>query len=73
MLGYNSLYLTPPDPLQSPTTTSPYPPEVRVRFDGLFDNLADANALCLDLGGLGTFSLFLFHFTKTAIRRDILY
>jgi len=53
MLGYNSLYLTPPDPLLSPSTTSPYPPEVRVRFDGLFESMADANALVLDLGGLG--------------------
>eukprot|EP00026_Physarum_polycephalum_P005657 Phypoly_transcript_05692.p1 GENE.Phypoly_transcript_05692~~Phypoly_transcript_05692.p1 ORF type:complete len:592 (+),score=94.86 Phypoly_transcript_05692:87-1862(+) len=53
MLGYNSLYFTPPDPLQNPASVSPYPPEARVRFDGLFDNLADAGNLVLDLGGLG--------------------
>lgn len=59
MLGYNSLYMTEPNPLKSPATTSPYPPEARVRFDGLFDSPADAQALVLDLGLRYSTPLFL--------------
>ncbi len=53
LVGYNSLYLTPPNPLQYPHLTNPYPPEARLRFDGLFDSPADAQALLMDIGGLG--------------------
>jgi hypothetical protein len=54
LLGYNSLFMSPNLlQLQDKQLGEYYPPEVRLRFDGLFDTQADAMGLVADLSGLG--------------------
>eukprot|EP01133_Synstelium_polycarpum_P005939 gene5939-6878_t len=69
LVGYNSLYLPHGSKfLITPTTLPPtisqehesehwsssgYPPEARLRFDGLFDTREDAESLGMELQGLG--------------------
>ncbi|EFA83117.1 hypothetical protein PPL_03907 [Heterostelium album PN500] len=69
LVGYNSLYLQHGSRFQIPPSSLPstipdgydganwsasgYPPEVRLRFDGLFESREDAETLGMELQGLG--------------------